>query len=381
LGAAPKKKTEPEPLPLLPAIPAWSIQLEVPPSAGGAMDGDRVYVPVQGGQLEVFDRETGEALWTMSADVGSTPVARDGVVFIATPDAIRAVDGRTGLERWSTPIAKPIASPLVSHDGVLFAADDTGEALALRAEDGRILWRHALDATCRFRSVPSDAGAIVFSIDEGRVIALDVESGEPIWEQNLPGKLSAPAAAKNRVLVGSTNNFLYALDASNGRIKWRWRTGGDVVGAAADSEGGVYIASLDNVLRAVDRDNGNQRWKVAIATRPAVPPIAVGRIVVLTGVSPRVDALVAKEGTALGSYAAPADLEGPPLIDETMKPFRVAMVVLTRNGRLVGLRPEKMMLPDPQLAPLTELPGQRLDQEKRPTSPRSLTAGARADRG
>src|SRR5438132_5971 len=112
--------------------------LDAPPSADGAMDEDRVYVPVQGGTIRAFARET----------------------------AVRAA-----------------------------------------------------------------TGLLVLTLDGGRVVALNLTTGEPLWEEMLPGTLSPPALAKDRVLIGSTNNFLYALEAGNGRIAWKWRTGGDVIGA------------------------------------------------------------------------------------------------------------------------------------------------------
>jgi len=178
--------------------------------------------------------------------------------------------------------------------------------------------------------------------------------------------LSPPALAKDRVLIGSTNNFLYALQTGNGRIAWKWRTGGDVIGADADGDT-VYVASLDNVLRAVNRGNGNQRWKTEIPTRPSVPPIAFGNIVVLAGVTPQLDSFVGKTGVAQGNFKAPSDLQGAPLIDRAPAPYRVAIVMIARDGTLIALRPVQMMLRDPPLTPLTApLPGHLLPRERLP---------------
>jgi len=169
------------------------------------------------------------------------------------------------------------------------------------------------------------------------------------------------------VLVGSTDNFFYAFDAATGDDRWRWRTGGDVVGAAA-SHDRVYFASLDNILRCVDRESGNQQWKTDLPTRPAGPPFAVGDVVVVAGVSPRLDAYAGKDGEPSGSYLAGADLVGEPAIDPNLQPFQVALAVFTRDSRVAALCPTRMRLPDPPLVPLVTLPGRELPPERRPVS-------------
>ena len=164
--------------------------------------------------------------------------------------------------------------------------------------------------------------------------------------QKLEGMLNQPSVARDRLFVGSNNNYLYALDDERGRLAWKWRTGGDVIGVSADTKGGAYYASLDNVLRGVNRGNGNQRWIKEIPTRPILPPQTLGdgmayeEVVLVTGVS-EIDAFAARTGAAAGMYVPPSDIQGAPLIDPALKPYTVAMVVITRDGRAFGLRPRE----------------------------------------
>jgi hypothetical protein len=44
-------------------------------------------------------------------------------------------------------------------------------------------------------------------------------------------------------------------------------------------------------------------------------------------------------------------------------------VTVTRDGSVTALRPTRMMLPDPPLVPLLELPGRELPPERPPTIP------------
>lgn len=337
------------------------------------MDAERVYVVLQSselnsGQLKALNRETGVEVWAQPVETIWPPVVGDGVVYVAEKETIRSLDARTGepLDAW--PLDGALAAPLTSHAGWLVAPLESGRVQARREHgDGKSdSWTVDLSSRSRHRAA-AGAEALYFALEDGRLVALSL-AGEMLWAQRLAGTLSEPAAAADRVFVGSTNNFFYALDADTGQLEWKWRAGGDVVGAAADDKGGVYFASLDNILRAVNRGNGNQRWKTVIATRPAIPPRTFGGIVVMTGVTPETSAFNAETGQAAGSYLAPSELQGAPLIDPVLKPYRVAFVAITRDGRVIGLRPQAMLFEEPPLVPLQSLPGRRLPRESLSTS-------------
>jgi outer membrane protein assembly factor BamB len=363
------KPLPPEPTPILPVEPAWTVLLDAPPSAPLAMDAERVYVPVQGSGVHALARSSGRLMWAESAETRWPPVLSGTRLFIVLPDGIRAMDASTGNTLWNHALAAPVAAPPRARDTTLFVHTEAGEIAALNVNDGEVAWRRSLGSPSRHPASFLDASLIVTTAD-GRVVSLDARTGDVQWERSLPGALSAPETARDRVFVGSDNNFFYALDAESGKEAWRWRTGGDVVGAAAAHDR-VYFASLDNILRAVNRGNGNQQWKADMPTRAAAPPVAVGDVVVVTGIAPRLDAFVGKTGAGLGSYVAPTDLQGPPAIDPDLEPFAVAIVAATRDGRITGLRPTRMMLPDPPLGPLLQLPGRELPPERLPRTPPS----------
>ncbi len=370
LGLAPKiKEPEPGPLPILPAEEVWFAEFEAPPAANASMDDERVYVGLRVRGIRALSRETGAPIWQEPNDITHPPLAIDGQLLIAMPEEVRALDPRTGQTRWARPLPKQLATGMVASGDVALLADTAGELVAIRARDGGELWRRSLGATTSHLPARLEPHTVVLTMSDARVIALDDQNGKVIWERSLPGTLSAPATARDRVFVGSTNNFFYALDAKSGGERWRWRTGGDVVGAAAAGDR-VYFASFDNVLRAVNRDNGNQLWKAAIPTRPSAPPIAFDDVVVLSGIAPRVDAYNGRTGVALGTLSAPTDLEGAPVIDTTPAPYDVAIVALTREGRLSALRPTGLMFPDPPLVPLPRLPGRELPPDRPARAPK-----------
>ena len=62
---------------------------------------------------------------------------------------------------------------------------------------------------------------------DNKVYALNAQSGKIIWEFFTEGPVRlAPTIFKNRVYVGSDDGFVYCLDCKNGKLIWKLRGGG-----------------------------------------------------------------------------------------------------------------------------------------------------------
>jgi outer membrane protein assembly factor BamB len=364
------------PLPLLPAEVAWSVVLTSPPSADAAMDARRVYVAQQDDRISALDRETGRVVWTRPLASTWPLVVGEGRLYVVTDGELQALDAESGDLLWRSPLRLPPLAPLAFDAGWLLGMLEQGDVVAIRAADGQEIWRRRVGDGDRPLSapVPGERDTFYLTLDDGTVAALSLTDGSVRWQQQLSGRLSPPAWAPGRVFVGSTDNHFYALDSSNGDVEWKWRAGGDVIGAVADDDL-VYYASLDNIIRAVNRGNGNQRWRKDTGTRPLAPPDAVGHVAVLPGIDPTLTAFAARDGEAIGTYQAPGALQGPPLLDHAPKPFRVAIVLVLRNGQVIGLNPVGLLYREQPAAAVTALPGRVLQREPMPMpasgSPRS----------
>ena len=328
------------------------------------MDDLRVYVPLKTGKLEAIARETGKTLWSVQLNTAWPPVIDSvGHLFAVTDFTVRALDASTGSELWNYRSQQKLSgTPLLAGYSLIITTTG-GEALSLQASSGELLWKSSLTNPSLGHTVTTDQSLIVFSQEGGFITALQQNNGVAAWSKQIPGNLSTPVSARDRIFVGSTENFFYALDARNGTELWKWRTGGDVIGAAAD-EDLVYFLSLDNVIRAVNRSNGNQRWKATMSIRPVAPPRITTGTVIVSGVSTQIYGYVSDTGLLQGSYLPLAALQEPPLIDQELRPYRVAVFTLTRDGRIVGLRPVELMFRDPALEPLSRLPGRSLRIER-----------------
>jgi outer membrane protein assembly factor BamB len=65
------------------------------------------------------------------------------------------------------------------------------------------------------------------------------------------------------VIFGTQNGTVYALNQSNGRVRWRFRASGAVKGGlAADGFGHVFFGDYSGHMYALYQRNGHQLWRV-----------------------------------------------------------------------------------------------------------------------
>ncbi len=274
-GATPAGAGDRPPPPKLPLAQWWTVALEGSVSAGPVSNGARIYLAYSSGALVALDPGDGHELWRQKRDV-SQPMAVEGdLLFIASGDAIEALRGATGTTAWSLPRTK-IVAPLVAQASWVIATTDT-EVIAIHSATGEIAWRHTAGGV---KLAPAlDNGRVFTGAEDGRVLALDITDGSALWDQFLPGGVTAISARRDRVYVGSGEKLLYCLEAlKKGKTSWTWRIDGLAAGHVAVDDDRVYIAALDNVVRAMDRQNGNQRWVSPLRQRTTFGVFASGHV-------------------------------------------------------------------------------------------------------
>jgi outer membrane protein assembly factor BamB len=98
---------------------------------------------------------------------------------------------------------------------------------------------------------------------------------EPTWVGITGDEIySSPTVSNGMVYVGSVDSHLYAFDAANGKLRWRYRTEGAVTSSPAIGDGIVFVGSNDSRVHAVDAMTGQARWTfaagAALHSSPAV---------------------------------------------------------------------------------------------------------------
>jgi len=186
------------------------------------------------------------------------------VVETGTPEPAWAAEARGSLwQKIDRPLVSRAADDLapvpVVADGAVVFGTTSDEVRCVDRDTGRTRWRRFCGGPVRF--APAIAGGRVFvGSDDGRVQALDLRDGQVVWSvapgPDEPwisgnGRLVSPHPIRTGLLVSEgivhataglfplEGTYLVALDASDGRLRWRRHLGnvspqGYLVDAGAD---------------------------------------------------------------------------------------------------------------------------------------------------
>jgi outer membrane protein assembly factor BamB len=226
--------------------------------------------------------------------------------------------------------------------------------LAYDVEQRKETWRNKLQASPLTMTV--GAGLLLVSDNAGGLNALEVATGALRWQFQGRGNLEARAVfddAGERLYVGDTAGFFYAIAVRDGKVHYRWSNGAAITHAALLEEDRLFVVSYANTMFCYRTGNGHELWRTNLPGRPAGAPVHVRRRLVVLTLNGQVSEYLAGGQAAPLAYDAPDDILPYPTFLPT------GMVLPLRSGKLLLLRSRE---PTPAEAP--EPGGAGEDQEE-----------------
>ena len=316
----------------LPVAPRWTATLPAPAAAPPVASGERLFAALFDGRVAAVSLVDGSELWQVERVVVGEPAAGAGLLHASTPDGLLALDAATGEVRWEARLEAPVSAPLLWNAGWLIAALENHELLALNAASGGTVWRRTVGGGVSAR--PTIAGDRLYvPLDNGSVTVLELLTGAAIWERRLGGAPQEILVAGD-LFVGASDNNFYRLSRRDGALRWRWRTGGDVVGLPAVDEDHVYFSSLDNTLWALARSHGGQRWRELLPARPTAGPRLAEDLVMQGGLSEELLLRGPADGVVYHRLQVSAELAYAPLAVADPLGDGLLVVLVTEAGEL-----------------------------------------------
>ena len=126
--------------------------------------------------------------------------------------------------------------------------------------------------------------------------------------------LSSPAVVNGVVYVGSWDNNVYAIYASNGTKLWNYLTGAPVESSPAVVNGVVYVGSDDHNIYALNASSGAKVWNYTTGSEVHSSPAVANDVVYVGSDDGNVYALNASTGAKLWNYVAGGLVDSSPAV-------------------------------------------------------------------
>ena len=176
--------------------------------------------------------------------------------------------GPSLIARWKVDLGGPITASPIVESSVVYTATETGDVVALDKISGTEIWRRSFGGV--LGATPTLCGALLIMPIPRKVVALNRGDGTTVWEfdthvtnpGNPPENASSPVCDNVRVYFGSLDASVYAVNLADGSQAWELATGGQVPGSPALLGGLLAIGSTNNYLYYLDAATGVSVWNL-----------------------------------------------------------------------------------------------------------------------
>ncbi len=204
---------------------------------GIAVADGRLYVTSGYGVVAALDAQTGNEIWKTRTrtPIHSAPTVAGGRLFAVSDDnELFAVDTQTGAVLWTyqaiIETARMLTSPSPAViDDVVIAPFSSGEIVALKAQNGGVLWQEALDSSGNLTPLaklndiaagPVIADGYVFATTQsGSFSAFDLRTGQMVWSQPA-GSLGFPMVVGDFIYTVTTEGEVVCMSKTDGTVIW-----------------------------------------------------------------------------------------------------------------------------------------------------------------
>jgi outer membrane protein assembly factor BamB len=257
----------------------WRQKLDAPLTSAPTVDGGLVYVVSRDSQAWALDTAQGRIKWQLPGtpanaviNGGAGPaIDQRLVVFPFGSGELTGALKKSGIRVWGSSVAgqrKGVAYASISDvtgdpvivDGVIYAANQAGRLVAMKASSGERIWTAQEGA---YSPVWPSGDSVFLVSDRNELLRLDRVTGERIWGVELPyytaRKLRkrdeiyahfGPVLAGGRLLVASSDGQIRSYDPASGALVSTTALKGGAASAPAIVNGTLYVMTGKGQLAA-----------------------------------------------------------------------------------------------------------------------------------
>ena len=166
----------------------------------------------------------------------------------------------------STPAAPPVSvrvQPVIAY-GTVFVPSDDGSLYTYRTTNGRRGWRYATGAAIvNSAAVSTQTTTVYLGSTNGKLYALDAVSGGLKWSYQTGGRIRvAPVVADCKVFIAATDGVVHAFaDSDTLQSQWTRSVETPVLETPAYDRATLYVGTLASKAFALNASDGSVRWQ------------------------------------------------------------------------------------------------------------------------
>ncbi len=266
----------------------WRINAGEKLSGGVGVGPNLVLVGTPKGQVLAYD-QAGKLLWKarVSSEVLSAPRYDSNTVVVRCGDSriygINAVDGarKWVYERATPTLTLRSSAGVVLDGGAVYAGFAGGKLIALRVDDGKVLWEVSvaqpkgateIERIADITSMPVIDGPIVYAVAyQGKVAAIERLTGKNVWNRDISSYTGMNVEA-SRVYISHAGGAVYALDYSSGKTYWRQAAlKNRRLSAPLPMGSNIAFGDVEGYVHFLDRDDGALNARIKLQDSPILP--------------------------------------------------------------------------------------------------------------
>lgn len=212
----------------------------------------------------------GNLIWQYPSDPNNKqtffaqPAADDNLIVVGDYNKnLYGLDPQTGNEKWSFPDSsnRYVAGALLDGDYV-FAPSTDNTLYALNSQ-GVMQWKFTMGHAIWAKPVSDKEMVYVASLDH-HLYAFNKIDGREVWNIDLGGALvnSPLLSTDGNIYIGSLANELVAIQASSGKILWRFSTNTGIWSTPTQKDDSLYFSDSNGIIYAVNTKEGNPLWQL-----------------------------------------------------------------------------------------------------------------------
>ena len=272
----------------------WRIKTGEKLSGGVGVGANVVLVGTAHGAMLAYDY-SGKALWKakLSSEVLSVPrVFVDLVIVRAGDNHIFGISLKDGSRKWVYERANPSLSLRSSagvavDSGAVYAGFAGGKMVALRADNGNIIWEATIaqpkgvteiERIADITSLPVVDGPLVYAVAyQGKIAAVDRTNGRVVWSRDI-SSYTGLNADDGKVFVSHAMGSIYSLDYTSGKTFWRQAAlANRKITAPVPMSTLIAVGDFEGYIHFLNRDDGAFAARVKTDNAAIMPQmIAIG---------------------------------------------------------------------------------------------------------